>query len=111
MIALSQTRPEAAVPTPLPVQSDLGKLGGTVCIADTRMPMANLLVHLSQGGSVASFHEKHPWITEKELTSALAYAGMELMDSAPVRELLRNASLASWHEMSNAERHGLEGAA
>lgn len=86
------------MPTPLPVQSDLGKLGGTVCIADTRMPMANLLVHLSQGGSVASFHEKHPWITEKELTSALAYAGMELMDSAPVRELLRNASLASWRE-------------
>ena len=36
----------------MPITSDPERMGGKVCIGETRMPVAELLIHLAQGGSL-----------------------------------------------------------
>ena len=39
----------------VPITSDPERMSGKVCIGETRMPVAELLIHLTQGGSIHTF--------------------------------------------------------
>jgi uncharacterized protein (DUF433 family) len=49
-------------------------MGGKACIAGTRVPVYIILGHLGSGATLADILEAYPFLTERDLLAALAYA-------------------------------------
>lgn len=62
----------------MPITSDPERMGGKVCIGETRMPVAKLLIHLTQGGSIHTFCERYGGMRVDELKNVLRFAAHDL---------------------------------
>ena len=62
----------------LPITSDPERMSGKVCIGETRMPVAELLIHLAQGGSIHTFCERYGGMRIDELKEVLKFATHDL---------------------------------
>ena len=62
----------------VPIDSNPRKMGGTVCIANTRMPVDNLFIHLMQGGTIHSFREQYAGLELDQLKSVLKFAAYDM---------------------------------
>jgi uncharacterized protein (DUF433 family) len=51
-----------------------GKLGGTWCFRDTRLPVAALFEHLYQGSTIDEFLEWFPSVSREQVHNVLAFA-------------------------------------
>ena len=56
------------------LSNDPDVLGGTPVFRGTRVPVRVLLEHLSDGGTVASFLDDYPTVSEDQAQAALALA-------------------------------------
>ena len=61
-----------------PIDSNPRKMGGTVCIANTRMPVDNLFIHLMQGGTIHSFREQYAGLELDQLKGVLKFAAHDM---------------------------------
>ena len=62
----------------VPIDSNPRKMGGTVCIANTRMPVDNLFIHLMQGGTIHSFREQYAGLELDQLKGVLKFAAYDM---------------------------------
>ena len=62
----------------VPITSDPERMSGKVCIGETRMPVAELLIHLTQGGSIHTFCERYGGMRVDELKDVLKFATYDL---------------------------------
>ena len=62
----------------VPISSDPERMSGKVCIGETRMPVAELLIHLAQGGSIHTFCERYGGMRVDELKDVLKFATHDL---------------------------------
>ena len=62
----------------VPITSDPERMSGKVCIGETRMPVAELLIHLTQGGSIHTFCERYGGMRIGELKEVLKFATHDL---------------------------------
>ena len=62
----------------VPISSDPERMSGKVCIGQTRMPVAELLIHLTQGGSIHTFCERYGGMRVDELKDVLKFATHDL---------------------------------
>lgn len=62
----------------MPITSDPERMSGKVCIGETRMPVAELLIHLAQGGSIHTFCERYGGMRIDELKDVLKFATHDL---------------------------------
>ena len=62
----------------VPIDSNPRKMGGTVCIANTRMPVDNLFIHLMQGGTIHSFREQYTGLELDQLKGVLKFAAYDM---------------------------------
>ena len=86
----------------VPIDSNPRKMGGTVCIADTRMPVEDLFIHLMQGGTIHSFREQYPGLEIDQIKGVLKFAAHDLTkDGAAVD---RARSLADARKPKRTER-------
>lgn len=58
----------------VPIRSQPDKMSGKVCIADTRMPVEDLFIHLAQGGSIHTFSQEYDWPDLDQLKAVLQFA-------------------------------------
>ncbi len=59
--------------SPTPIDSNPRKMSGKLCIGQTRMPVADFLIHLRRGGSIVSFCEDFG-MEPKDLHGVLEFA-------------------------------------
>ena len=62
----------------VPIDSNPRKMGGAVCIANTRMPVEDLFIHLMQGGTIHSFREQYPGLELDQLKGVLKFAAHDM---------------------------------
>lgn len=62
----------------MPITSDPERMSGKVCIGETRMPVAELLIHLTRGGSIHTFCERYGGMRIDELKDVLKFATHDL---------------------------------
>ena len=74
----------------VPTDSNPRKMGGTVCIADTRMPVEDLFIHLMQGGTIHSFREQYPGLELDQLKGVLKFAAYDLTKDCAAVERARS---------------------
>lgn len=55
-----------------------GKLGGTWCFRDTRLPVSTLFEHLDQGSTIDEFLEWFPSVRRDQVHEVLAFAKRSL---------------------------------
>ena len=89
----------------VPIDSNPRKMGGTVCIANTRMPVEDLLIHLMQGGTIHSFREQYAGLELGQLKDVLKFAAHDMTKDCAAVERAR--SLVDARE---ARRDGSEAA-
>ena len=58
----------------MPITSDPERMSGKVCIGETRMPVAELLIHLTRGGTIHTFCERYGGMRVEELKDVLKFA-------------------------------------
>lgn len=80
----------------IPIDSNPRKMGGTVCIANTRMPVEDLFIHLMQGGTIHSFQKQYPGLELHQLKGVLKFAAHDLTKDCAAVERAR--SLATTRE-------------
>lgn len=73
----------------VPIDSRPGKMGGTPCIAGTRLPLTTLFAHLATGGTVESFVEDYGGVSEDQVAKVLLFAGRDLARDPHVVERAR----------------------
>ena len=62
----------------MPITSDPDKMSGKVCIGETRMPVAELLIHLTRGGTIHTICERYGGMRIDELKDVLRFATHDL---------------------------------
>ena len=85
-----------------PIEVDPEKMSGKVCIADTRMPVEDFLIHLQQGGSIHTFREDHDWLEVDQLKAVLAFATEDLGNDPRAAERARAMTVT--HDQSDHDR-------
>lgn len=76
----------------VPIDSNPNKLGGTTCIADTRMPVEDFFIHLMQGGSIHTFIKRHGgWLKPEQLKAVLQFASLDMANGCDAVERARIA--------------------
>ena len=73
----------------VPIDSNPRKMGGTVCIANTRMPVDNLFIHLMQGGTIHSFREQYAGLELDQLKGVLKFAAHDMTTDCTAVERAR----------------------
>ena len=82
----------------MPITSDPDRVSGKVCIGETRMPAAELLIHLTRGGSIHTFCEGYGGMRIDELKDVLKFAthdlgyGRKAVDRARVGRVERRSA-------------------
>ncbi len=74
----------------VPIDSNPRKMGGTVCIANTRMPVEDLFIHLMQGGTIHSFREQYPGLELDQLKGVLKFAAHDMTKDCAAVERARS---------------------
>lgn len=74
---------------PTPIDSNPRKMSGKLCIGQTRMPVADFLIHLRRGGSIASFCEDFG-MEPKDLHGVLEFAIHDLGEDRRVVDRARD---------------------
>ena len=73
---------------PTPIDSNPRKMSGKLCIGQTRMPVADFLIHLRRGGSIGSFCEDFG-MEPKDLHGVLEFAIHDLGEDLRVVDRAR----------------------
>ena len=73
----------------VPIDSNPRKMGGTVCIANTRIPVDNLFIHLMQGGTIHSFREQYTGLELEQLKGVLKFAAHDMTKDCAAVERAR----------------------
>lgn len=76
----------------VPIHSQPDKMSGKVCIADTRMPVEDLFIHLAQGGSIHTFSQEYDWPDLDQLKAVLQFAADDLGNDRGAVERARTAT-------------------
>ena len=60
-----------------PIDAHPDKMSGAICVGDTRMPVEDFFIHLTQGGSIHTFSERYGMEVD-ELRAVLRFATHDL---------------------------------
>ena len=71
-----------------PIDAHPDKMSGAVCVGDTRMPVEDLFIHLTQRGSIHTFNERYGMEVD-ELRAVLRFATYDLGKDARAVERAR----------------------
>ena len=77
-----------------PIDAHPDKMSGAICVGNTRMPVEDFLIHLTQGGSIQTFAERYGMEVD-ELRAVLRFATHDLGKDVRAVERAR-AWMASW---------------
>ena len=61
----------------VPIDAHPDKMSGAICVGSTRMPVEDLFIHLTQGGSIHTFSERYGMDVD-ELRAVLRFATHDL---------------------------------
>ena len=61
----------------VPIDAHPEKMSGAICVGNTRMPVEDFLIHLTQGGSIHTFSERYGMEVD-ELQAVLRFATHDL---------------------------------
>ena len=61
----------------VPIDAHPDKMSGAICVGNTRMPVEDFLIHLTQGGSIHTFSERYGMEVD-ELRAVLRFATHDL---------------------------------
>ena len=78
----------------VPIDSNPRKMGGTVCIANTRMPVEDLFIHLMQGGTIHSFRDQYAGLELDQLKDVLKFAAHDMTKDCAAVERARSLAHA-----------------
>ena len=56
------------------ISHDIGIMGGTACIAGTRITVRMILMQISEGTTIIELLAEYPHLTEDDVAEALRYA-------------------------------------